>query len=340
MTGLLAVAACGTADAPPGTSPPGGPPATASPAPPVTTAPEAPPVAEPDTAGPTTPGPAPGAEPVPGPALRGLPVTRSSVVLVDASRPTVSRGRTLAPSRTLPTTVAAPATGGPYPLVLFAHGYQLGPPGYARVIDVIAAAGYVVAAPSFPLADAAVGGSTIDRADIPNQSGDLRFVADQLTAAGSAVVPADLRGRIDGTRVGAVGHSDGADTVIDLGYHRDRSDGRVRTVAALSPDAVPLPGGPAARPPLLLVHGSADRVTPFSESSALFGRVPVPRWLVTLVGADHLPPVQGAAPWAAALDRAVLAVLDRYVGARALPPGADLDAVAAPGVAEVRAAGA
>jgi predicted dienelactone hydrolase len=311
---LVVAVACG--------GPVGGPPDT-----PVASA-TAPPAPATIPATSTTSTPAP---PPPPTAARGLPVATTTVRLVDRSRPTVSHGRQLAATRTLTTTVVAPTTGGPYPLVLFAHGYQLGPAAYAHLIGVVAAAGYVVAAPSFPLADAAVGGAAIDRGDIPNQSGDLRFVADQLTG--------DVAGRIDGARVGALGHSDGADTVLDLGYHRDRRDDRVRAVVALAADAVPLPGATGAGPPLLLAHGSADRVTPPGESTALFARVPVPRWLVTLVGADHLPPVQGAAPWAAPLERAILAVLDRQVAGRALPPGADLDAVAVPGVAELRAAG-
>jgi dienelactone hydrolase len=260
---------------------------------------------------------------------------------VDRSRPTTTGGRTKAADRTLRTTVVLPATGGPYPLVLFAHGYQLGPPAYQRIMATIAAAGYVVAAPSFPLADAEVAGGDLDRDDIPNQSGDLRFVADQLTAPpaadGSAL--ADVRARVDGARIGAVGHSDGADTVLDLGYHRDRLDRRVQAVVALSPDIVLPPGGPGARPPLVLVHGTSDRIAPFSGSDTLFARLPVPRWLVGLTGADHLGPVQGAAPWAAALDKAVLAALDRFVAGRPVAPGDDLDAVAAPGVARVSTAG-
>jgi dienelactone hydrolase len=341
VVAALAAGACGTnttpaaeggsSTAPATAAPPGTPPPTAAPVPgtvPVTSPPVAPslPVPEPVA----TPGP-----------TRNLPVAFTTVALVDASRATVSRGVVRARTRTLTTTVAAPAGPGPYPLVMFAHGFNLGPPAYRRLMEVVAAAGYVVAAPSFPLADAAVAGAAVDRGDIPYQSGDLAFVADELTRppgrAGSPVPP-DLRRRIDGSRIGAVGHSDGADTVLDLGYHRDRFDPRVRAVVALSPDAVPTPGGPAQPVPLLLVHGTADPVAPFRESTALFDRLAVPRWLVALPGADHLGPVQGAAPWASALDRAVLAVLDRFVAGSPPAPADDLDGVAADGVADVRTA--
>jgi dienelactone hydrolase len=230
----------------------------------------------------------------------------------------------VAPSRTLAVTVAYPAVGGPFPLVLFAHGFRLGPPGYQHLIDTVASAGYVVAAPSFPLADEAVAGAEVDRSDIPRQSGDLRFVADHL--------PADLP--VDRDRIGAVGHSDGADTVLDLGYHRDLRDPRVLAVAAIAPDPVILPE--AAGPPLLLAHGTADEVVPHGASAIVLGRVPVRRWLLSLIGAGHLPPVQGVAPWAGPLERAVLALLDFEVAGRT---GEDVVAAAVPDVAEVQPAG-
>ena len=72
------------------------------------------------------------------------------------SRPTISHGHQIAATRTLTTTVTYPSSGGPFPLIVFAHGYQLGPANYGQIMRAIAAGGYVVAAPSFPLADAAV----------------------------------------------------------------------------------------------------------------------------------------------------------------------------------------
>jgi len=82
------------------------------------------------------------------------------VRLVDRTR------RIGAEPRTLVTVVRYPALGapsaadrpdapaaraaGPFPLVVFAHGYQLGPDTYARLLRAWARAGYVVAAPAFP----------------------------------------------------------------------------------------------------------------------------------------------------------------------------------------------
>jgi dienelactone hydrolase len=289
---------------------------------------------------PTDPPAMPPAMPTPlPPVLRDLPVAATTVNLVDLSRPVVSHGRRIADRRALTTTVHYPVSGGPFPLVVFAHGYQLGPSSYDRIATAIASAGYVVAAPSFPLADAAVAGPNLDRGDIPNQSGDLSFVITQLASGSGAAAAAGLAGRIDGQRIGAVGHSDGADTVLDLGYHPARRDGRVRAVAALSPDALTPPGGSVGDAPVLITHGDHDRIVPYSNSTTVFGQVSAHRFLLTLIGADHLPPVTGAEPWTPVLDRVVFDLLDHYVAGRTADDGALAADSSAPGVASLRQAG-
>jgi predicted dienelactone hydrolase len=286
-------------------------PATTTPAP-ATTRPPAP-VASPSTsAAPATTATATTAGPPAFPTVHAVSTT--SVHLVDTSRPTVSRGRTIAPSRTLDTTVYAPSDGGPYPLVVFAHGFQIGPGPYAHLCQVLASAGYVVAAPAFPLTDQAVAGANLDRGDLPNQAGDVSFVITSLTSS----PPAALTGKVDGAHVGVVGHSDGADTVLDVGYFPFRNDTRVRAVAAFAPDAMTPPGGSVgAGVPLLLEHGDHDSIVPFSNSQTVFGQVPSHRFFLVMHGADHLPPVQGVAPWAPVLERTTIAFLDRYVAGRA-----------------------
>jgi len=270
-------------------------------------------------------------------AARDRAVSTITVALVDPSRPTVSRGRQLSATRSLPTTVVYPTSGGPFPLVVFAHGFQLGPSHYEHIMRAIAAGGYVVAAPSFPLADAAVAGGNVDRGDIPNQSGDLSFVISQLAAGPAAGGP--LAGKIDATSVGAVGHSDGADTVLDLGYYPGRMDGRVMAVAAVSPDAMTGPGGSVGAAPLLISHGDRDTVVPYSNATTVFGQVQARRFLLTLLGGDHLGPAQGQAPWAAVLDRAILELLDRFVAGRTADEEALVAGGTVPGVASVAVGG-
>ncbi len=266
-------------------------------------------------------------------------VAKTTLALSDGSRPTVSRGTTISGSRSLPTTVYYPSDGaGPFPLVVFAHGFQIGPGPYASFCQALAAAGYVVAAPSFPLTDANAAGASLDRGDLPNQAADVAFVITSTAAAGNGSGP--LHGLVDAGRVGIVGHSDGADTALDTGYYPGRTDARIKAVAALSPDAMTGPGGTVgAGVPLLLQHGDRDSIVPYSNSKTVWGQVKAHRFFLTLTGADHLPPVQGAAPWGPVLRTVTIDFLDHYVAGRAADDRAILGDGAAPGVSTIVAAG-
>lgn len=350
LASLLLVAACGAGDGtgtgadraatslPPVTAPattPGS--AVGTTLPTGTTAPTLPnPVTTaPGTTAPTTTSTPVAATPTAPPAR---PVQTLTLPLVDTARPTVSRGVTVSPTRALTTTVYVPqGPGGPWPLVVFGHGFRLGPSHYARVARALAGAGYVVAAPSFPLADEAVAGGSVDRGDLPNQAADVSYVIDQLLgpAGGGA-----LAGAIDPARIGMVGHSDGADVALDVGYVVGRADPRVRAVVALSPDAIPPPGaGTGGGTPLLIVHGDRDTIAPFAEGQRVLQQVGAHRFLVRLLGGGHLEPVQGAAPWAPVLDATAVAFLDRYVAGRTSADSAILAAGEVPGVATIQVAG-
>ena len=83
-----------------------------------------------------------------------------------------------------------PATSsGPFPLVVFGHGFNATPGIYARLLQAWARAGYVVAAPFFPLSNANAPGGA-DEADIVNQPADMSFVITRILAA-SACQPRD-----------------------------------------------------------------------------------------------------------------------------------------------------
>lgn len=250
------------------------------------------------------------------PPIRGLAVTSTQLPLVDTSRPLVEDGQTLAPDRNLPTTVWMPTAAGRFPLVVFAAGYGLGPPAYARFCAQLASAGYVVAAPSFPLEDPAQG-HPLDRADLPNEAGDVSFVITSLENGAFA-------SRLEPGKVAVVGHSDGADVALMVGYQQGLVDQRVSAVVADAPDPMAGPIAPSSRP-LLLMQGSADPVVPYSSSQTVFeqlGQVAVPVWYVTLLGAGHLSPIQGGTQWTPVLDQDVADFLDATVAGRGPGPAA------------------
>ena len=70
----------------------------------------------------------------------------------DPSRPTPDRGDVPGhPGRTLVTVIRRPmGLSGPLPLIVFAHGWDSNPGVYETLLDTWAAAGYLVAAPTFP----------------------------------------------------------------------------------------------------------------------------------------------------------------------------------------------
>jgi pimeloyl-ACP methyl ester carboxylesterase len=256
----------------------------------------------PETTPPTTTPPTTTTDPLPASGIRTAVLN-----LVDASRPTISHGRRLAPWRVLTTEVWYPtAPAVQPPLVVFIHGYRLGLAPYRRFCLALARRGFVVAAPRFVLSDQAAAGALIDEADIVNEPADVSFVITQLLAA-NAGRGQPLGELIDPAQIALVGHSDGATVAVELAYLPAVRDPRIRVVVADAPDALPLPVG---SPPiissvlLLLVHGDRDTVVPISASQHLMTQIRTPGWSLVLRGASHLVPIQGPSPWTDLFDSA------------------------------------
>jgi dienelactone hydrolase len=254
--------------------------------------------------------------------------------LADRSRPTVSHGRLVSPTRALTTQVWYPeGLSGPRPLVVFAHGFQVGLEPYRRACNAWAQRGFVVAAPMFPLASQAVAGANLDEADIANQPADVRFVITQILAATqSSGTP--LSGLVDPARIAVVGHSDGAETALLVGYGSSERDPRVGAVVAdaanpldVQPPAAQIRGSA----PLLLVLGDKDRSVPIQSGLRLTDQLRVPGWLLVLHGADHLSPIAGPSVWTPVLDRTTSDFLrGALAGAGGLGPALQTDVAGSP----------
>ena len=106
-----------------------------------------------------------------------------------------------------------------------------------------------------------------------------------------------------------------------VGYGPGHVDARVRAVVSDAPD--PMTGGvQASNVPLLLIQGTADSVVPYSSSGVVFDQIQSPVDYVSLLGADHLPPIAGGTPWTPVLDNAVADFLDAIVADRGAGPAA------------------
>ena len=213
--------------------------------------------------------------------------------------------------------ISAPVTGEQLPVIIFAHGYGNSLDGYAPLVSFWAARGFVVIQPTF------LDSGTLGLApDDPRTSSICRFrvedmkrILDNLSLIENAVP--GLKGRIDTTRIAAVGHSFGAQTTgMLLGARvigpdgisgEDMSDPRIKAGVLLTPagrggeDLSPFaaehypfmnPDYSEMNTPTLVIAGDKD-ISPltvrgwdwFTDAYTLS---PGADWLVTLHGGEHL----------------------------------------------------
>jgi predicted dienelactone hydrolase len=184
---------------------------------------------------------------------------------------------------------APPAVSGkPFALIVFAHGYGSDGEEYSPLLEQWAAAGYVVAAPTFPLSSSsAPGGPSL--VDYTAQPGDLTFELNQVLSA-SARRTGVLSGMIDPHRIAGVGHSLGAMTV--LAWSEDTCCEDPLLDAAVVFDGIEGPFGKGSyfagrTVPLLVLHGTADKVLPYVGGQQIYKDAKPPKFFVSLIGAPH-----------------------------------------------------
>jgi predicted dienelactone hydrolase len=214
-------------------------------------------------------------------AGRPFAFTVRHVEFVDRTRPTADPGdAAYSPTRVLPTDIYLPAASSPRPLIMFSHGYHGAPRKFSKLFSAWARAGYIVAAPRFPL--------TSDRGDpydaggdFVNQPGDISFVLTQLLAG-------SLRSRIDASRIGAAGLSLGGATTYGLVDSPCCRDKRLRAAAMF--DAVHAPiRGPFEKNtiPVLIAHIDSDVAVPYATARQAFAGSASPKWFLTFHTGIH-----------------------------------------------------
>lgn len=225
--------------------------------------------------------------------------------------------------------VSAPVTGSQLPVIVFSHGFGSSLDGYAPLVQYWAARGFVVLQPTFldsrtlssnPKANhgEAVQAYLADPRKLKMwrfRVDDIEHLLDQLDLLAEAVP--GLPGRLDRSRIAAVGHSFGAQTTgVLLGARVLRPDGslgekltdpRIKAGVLLSAGGR---GGADLSPfaaehfphlnqsfaelttPTLVVAGDADRSPLTSRGPDWFTDAytlsPGANALVTLFGAEHM----------------------------------------------------
>lgn len=184
---------------------------------------------------------------------------------------------------------AVSAADGPYPVVLFSHGYAGFPEQSADLVTHLASWGFVVIAPdhverslSGILGVAAKGVPKLDDPTVLSQSLDAG-----IAEAGDDDSP--LSGMLDVDEVAVVGHSAGAGAA----YREASEEPRIKAFIAYS---VGLGGGPdddEEPPPVpevpgMVMAGTTDGVIPFDASKQVFDDMSTPKYLVSIADAGHL----------------------------------------------------
>jgi pimeloyl-ACP methyl ester carboxylesterase len=185
---------------------------------------------------------------------------------------------------------------------------------YAKLLASWAQAGYVVAAPVFPLGSPAAPGGP-DEADVINQPRDMSFVISSLLSPDESDT-GPLAGLIDPTQIAVAGHSDGGETALAVAYSRRFGDPRVDAAVILSGAEMSGVGGYAftrGSPPLLAVQGTADTSNEPRFTKAFMKLARRPKFLLSLLGAGHLRPYTSQEPQLAIVKRVTVAFLDRYL---------------------------
>jgi predicted dienelactone hydrolase len=269
----------------------------------------------------------------------GADIIQSERVWIDSSRSTPrTSGFPGAPTRTLRTLIWQPTPANPLPLLVMAHGFGALPEDFNAFAHTVAAAGFVLVAPAFPLTNQNVPGGQLGLTDLNHQPGDLSFVITQvLQAAASAGDP--LHGRIAPTDVAVLGQSLGGATVIGLTRKSCCRDSRVRASILSASPLLPGSFGPdpisAAGPPTLILHGTADTTVTYATATQLFDLIDAPRFLLGLQGAEHSDALESQAeppiPARDAAQRATVAFLNAVFRGASAELNATLAGLAAQG---------
>jgi len=253
-------------------------------------------------------------------------------------------------SRT-PTVGAKPDyQGGPFPVIVFAHGFDTVPATYTPLLASWVKAGFVVVAPLFPdenanklnsLGTRTVTQSELAESDVVNEPYDIAYVAGQVEAGAGGTASSEaawLKDLAEPAKIALAGHSDGAQAVAALVYSEKYAstyeEMAARPFAVLILSGSELAGvyaPPANPPPVLFVQSGVDSCNLPQDAETLFHDAGG-GFFLKLVGAHHFSPYVGIGPAAPVVERLTAAFLEEALVGAPSPSGLSASGDA-PGVA-------
>ena len=167
------------------------------------------------------------------------------------------------------------STDGPFPLVLFSHGFGSYRLDASALLRGIASWGFVVAAPDHLERGRA---ALVTGAAKPSTDIDVRVLLDTIPLVGSA--GGVLQGLTDTEHVGAVGHSAGGRAALTA-LSEPPIDVAIGWAAAGRADV------PAPAKPSMNIAARTDVLVPLPEVEQTYAGLMPPKRLVVITGAGH-----------------------------------------------------
>ena len=185
---------------------------------------------------------------------------------------------------------AAPATDGPYPMVLFSHGYAGYPEQSADLVTHLASWGFVVIAPDH--VERSLSGllGTAAKGVTPREDPEVLSASLDAAIADSKDAKSPLNGLLNLDKVAVAGHSAGASAA----YLTASSDDRVKAFISYSvgtgrPDKNgKVPERPVPKVPGMVMLGTKDGIIPPASSVDVYDAMNTPKYLVQIANAGHL----------------------------------------------------
>ena len=218
---------------------------------------------------------------------------------------------------------------GPFPVVVFAHGFDTLPSTYAPLLKSWVNAGFIVVAPLFPDENAneisSLGAASNQQlgeaeSDIVNEPYDIAYVVTKVESGASGEASSGvgwLKGLAVPGKYALAGHSDGAQAVAALVYSQAQAYGSTYAALPTKPFGVLIFSGselsgtyapPASPPPALFVQSAVDQCNLPQYAGTLFHDLGG-GFFLKLLGAHHFAPYVGLGPAAPLVESATTAFL-------------------------------